>query len=176
MQRAIHKGIPPLFRNIKYLFTDAAKQKTALELALAYAESLEKNGTFSPAQKEKEPPTSLLWTYYYLAQHYDLLNDTQAALSYANKAIEHTPTVIELYLIKGKIYKHAGDVHEAAKWLDEAQSLDTADRGVNFKCAKYMLRAGIIDEAVEITAKTIPVRELVWLGDWRKLKLKLFAC
>ena len=155
MQRAIKRCVPPLFQKLKYLFADQQKQKTALELALGYAESLEKSGTFG--QGEKEPPTSLLWTYYYLAKHYDWLSETQKALDFANKAIAHTPTVVELYLIKGKILKHAGDVQEAAKWLEKAQSLDTSDRGVNFKCAKYMMRAGIIEEAVAITAQTIPV-------------------
>ena len=166
MQRDIHKSIPPLFQKLKYLFTDQQKQKTALELALGFAESLEKNGTFSSTnQGEKEPPTSLLWTYYYLAQHYDFLQDTEKALIYANKAISHTPTVIEVNLIKAKIYKHAGDVHEAVKWVDEAQSLDRSDRGVNFKCAKYLLRAGIIEEAIELTAKTIPVRKFFYFHD-----------
>ena len=57
-----------------------------------------------------------------------------------DKAIEHTPTLIELYVVKARILKHAGDIFEAVKCLDEAQSLDTADRYINSKCAKYMLR------------------------------------
>ncbi len=37
--------------------------------------------------------------------------------------------------------------------MDEAQSLDTADRYINSKCAKYMLRANLIQEASEMCAK-----------------------
>ena len=37
--------------------------------------------------------------------------------------------------------------------MDEAQSLDTADRYINCKCAKYMLRANKIREAEEMCAK-----------------------
>ena len=37
--------------------------------------------------------------------------------------------------------------------LDEAQSLDTADRYINYKCAKYMLRANMIPEAEQMCAK-----------------------
>ena len=37
--------------------------------------------------------------------------------------------------------------------LDEAQSLDTADRYINCKCAKYMLRANMVKEAEEMCAK-----------------------
>lgn len=37
--------------------------------------------------------------------------------------------------------------------MEEAQALDTADRYINSKCAKYMLRAGKIWEAEEMCAK-----------------------
>ena len=37
--------------------------------------------------------------------------------------------------------------------LDEAQSLDTADRYINCKCAKYMLRASRVKEAEEMCQK-----------------------
>uniref|UniRef100_A0A8C2IZM5 N(alpha)-acetyltransferase 15, NatA auxiliary subunit a n=1 Tax=Cyprinus carpio TaxID=7962 RepID=A0A8C2IZM5_CYPCA len=64
-----------------------------------------------------------------------------------------TPTLIELFLIKAKIYKHAGNIREAARWMDEAQALDTADRFINSKCAKYLLKAGLIKEAEEMCSK-----------------------
>lgn len=75
------------------------------------------------------------------------------ALDYINAAIASTPTLIELFYMKAKIYKHIGNLREAAKWMDEAQSLDTADRFVNSKCAKYMLRANMIKEAEEMCSK-----------------------
>ena len=53
----------------------------------------------------EEPPTVLLWVLVFLAQHYDLLNQTVTALEYINRAIDHTPTHIELYMIKSKILK-----------------------------------------------------------------------
>jgi hypothetical protein len=49
--------------------------------------------------------------------------------------------------------QHAGDVHEAVKCMDEAQSLDMADRYINSKCAKYMLRANMITDAEHMCAK-----------------------
>lgn len=33
--------------------------------------------------------------------------------------------------------------------MDEAQGLDTADRYINSKCAKYLLRANLLKEAEE---------------------------
>ena len=37
--------------------------------------------------------------------------------------------------------------------MDEAQSLDTADRYINSKCAKYMLRANLFQEAGDMCSK-----------------------
>ena len=41
---------------------------------------------------------------------------------------EHTPTLIELYTLKAKILKHAGDAEGAAASADKARSMDLADR------------------------------------------------
>ncbi|KAH0624447.1 hypothetical protein JD844_031877 [Phrynosoma platyrhinos] len=67
--------------------------------------------------------------------------------------VASTPTLIELFYLKAKIYKHVGNLKEAAKWMDEAQSLDTADRFINSKCAKYMLRANMVKDAEEMCSK-----------------------
>ncbi len=100
-----------------------------------------------------EPATAELWVLYYLSQHYDYLGDYPKALTLVEEAIEHTPTLIELFLLKGKIFKHVGNLEEAVKCLDEAQSLDTADRYINCKCAKYMLRADQVPAAEAMCAK-----------------------
>ena len=55
--------------------------------------------------EEIEPATSLLWLQYYLAQHYDHLGDINKAFEYINQAICDTPTLVELYMFKAKIYK-----------------------------------------------------------------------
>lgn len=44
--------------------------------------------------------------------------------------------------------------------MDEAQALDTADRFINSKCAKYMLKAGMIKEAEEMCSKFTRVRRV----------------
>ena len=54
---------------------------------------------------EKESPTTLLWTYYFLAQHFDIIGQTKQALDYINVALEHTLTLIELFVVKARIYK-----------------------------------------------------------------------
>ncbi|XP_076767134.1 N-alpha-acetyltransferase 15/16 isoform X1 [Xylocopa sonorina] len=155
LRRGLHKGVPPLFVNLRSLYNDQQKVDTIQSLVLEYKEALKAHGHFSDQEKDnpREPASALLWTYYYLAQHYDYLGLTEKALNEIDAAIEHTPTLIELFVTKGRIYKHAGNVQEAYKWLDEAQGLDTADRYINSKCAKYMLRANLIKEAEETCGK-----------------------
>uniref|UniRef100_A0A182NG76 N-alpha-acetyltransferase 15, NatA auxiliary subunit n=1 Tax=Anopheles dirus TaxID=7168 RepID=A0A182NG76_9DIPT len=158
LRRNLRKGVPPLFANLRSLYRDTEKVKAIGKLVECYYQNLISSGYFSAEDAanpdvRKEPASALLWTMYYLAQHYDHLRESEKALDFINAAIEHTPTLIELFVTKGRIYKHAGDVLEAVKWLDEAQSLDTADRYINSKCAKYMLRANHIEEAEEICAK-----------------------
>lgn len=156
MRKALHKGVPPLFVDLRSLYTDPKKVKIIEDLVLNYVSCLIKWEVFSEEDKdtsEKEPATALLWSYYFLAQHYDYLGCTEKALKYINTAIEHTPTLIELFVVKARIYKHAGNIQEAVKCLDEAQALDTADRYINSKCAKYMLRANMVKEAEEMCSK-----------------------
>ena len=45
--------------------------------------------------------------------------------------------------------KHAGDLNESSKAMEEARTLDTADRYVNCKSVKYLFRINEIDKAVE---------------------------
>ncbi|ELU08201.1 hypothetical protein CAPTEDRAFT_222736 [Capitella teleta] len=155
MRKSLHKGVPPLFVSLRSLYACPAKVKLLEEMVLGYVESLKAHKLFHPddPEDEQELPTALLWTYFYLAQHYDHLRQTDKALEYVNMALEHTVTLIELFVIKARIYKHAGDINEAVKCLDEAQSLDTADRYINTKCAKYMLRAQMVKEAEDMCSK-----------------------
>jgi len=52
-----------------------------------------------------EPPSAQLWVLFFLVRHYTTIGNTQKAMEYVDKAIEHTPTMMELYMIKAKVYK-----------------------------------------------------------------------
>ncbi|XP_028831707.1 N-alpha-acetyltransferase 15, NatA auxiliary subunit b isoform X1 [Denticeps clupeoides] len=148
------KGCPPVFTTLKSLYQDKEKVSIIEDLVVGFETSLNSCRKFSPNDDGKEePPTTLLWVQYFLAQHYDQICQQTLALEYINAGIESTPTLIELFLVKAKIYKHAGNIREAARWMDEAQALDTADRFINSKCAKYLLRAGMVKEAEEMCSK-----------------------
>ncbi|CAJ0644182.1 14066_t:CDS:10 [Entrophospora sp. SA101] len=151
MQIAIRKGVPSLFVNLKKLYTDPQKEKIIEELIEEYYQNLMNHGVFTQsgttASDIREPPTAYLWTLYLLAQHYNYKRDVVKALKFINEAIDHTPTLVELYMTKGRILKHGGDISEAMKVMNEARELDLQDRFINSKCAKYMLRVDQTDEA-----------------------------
>ena len=148
------RGVPPLFVDLRPLYADQAKMGIIEELCQGYYDNLKSSRrSFDPDTSEAEPATALLWLLYYLAQHHDHKKEFQKALDMVDEANNHTPTLIELFMLKGKIFKHVGNLDEAVNCFDEAQSLDTADRYINCKCAKYMLRANKVKEAEEMCQK-----------------------
>lgn len=154
IRAALRKGVPPLFVDLRPLYEKPECAELIHNMMTSLLDNQLKLGSFdSEGLIMQEAPTSLLWTYYFLAQHYDYKKDYAKALELVNAAIDHTPTLIELFTLKGKIYKHAGDPEEAVRCLDEAQSMDTADRYINCKCAKYMLRANKVAEAEAMCGK-----------------------
>jgi len=78
--------------------------------------------------------------------------DFTTALTHLNAAIEHTPTVVDLYTLKAKIYKHAGDSIRANDIYNEARKLDLADRYLNAVSSRYMIRVDKVKEAEETMA------------------------
>lgn len=83
----------------------------------------------------------------YQAVHYFNMKQTLKAMDWINKAIEHTPTVTELYSFKGKIYQQAGDRQRASQLHEQARVLDQADRYLSVISAKYFLKIDKVDEA-----------------------------
>ncbi|KAH9296041.1 hypothetical protein KI387_039629, partial [Taxus chinensis] len=145
----LSKGVPSLFSDLRSLYDHPGKADILENLMLEIESSLHKSGTF-PGRSQKESPSTLLWVLFFLAQHYDLRGQHDIAIAKIDDAIAHTPTVIDLYLVKGRILKHAGDLTAAAALADEARSMDLADRYINSECVKRMLQA----DQVEMAEKT----------------------
>lgn len=158
MANGLRKGIPSLFKSLIPLYSSPEKTAMVESLLLEYVRRVEEKGYMNGCldaddQEHFESPTTVVWLYALLAQHYDTLRLTPQALKYIERALSHTPTLIELLMIKAKIHKHSGDEQLAARILEEAQSLDTADRYINSKAAKYLLRAGRLQDAEKMCAK-----------------------
>ncbi|XP_023770332.1 N-terminal acetyltransferase A complex auxiliary subunit NAA15 [Lactuca sativa] len=134
------KGVPSLFSDLSPLYNHPGKADILEKLLLDIEESIKTTGGY-PGRSEKEPPSTLMWTMFYLAQHYDRRGLYHIALTKIDEAMQHTPTVIDLYSFKSKILKHGGDFTAAAALADEARCMDLADRYVNSQCVKRMLQA-----------------------------------
>uniref|UniRef100_A0A4X2KSY2 N-alpha-acetyltransferase 16, NatA auxiliary subunit n=1 Tax=Vombatus ursinus TaxID=29139 RepID=A0A4X2KSY2_VOMUR len=134
------KGCPPLFTTLKSLYYNTEKVSMIQELVTSYETSLKTCDLFSPYENgEKEPPATLVWVRYFLAQHFDKLGQCSLALDYINAAIASAPNLIELFYINAKIYK-VTHLKEAAQFI-------------NSKCAKYMLQANMVKEAEDMCFK-----------------------
>jgi len=150
LRSRLRKGVPSLFRMLRPLYFQAGKGELVSQLLLQYNKCLEEEVSWfgpgvgeegvKPSMDDDEPPTSLLFTRMVTADHFDFLGETEKALSYVNSAIDHTPTLVELYLCKARIYRHAGNLKESAKWYEEVRSLDLADRYLNTQCVRALLR------------------------------------
>ncbi|OSD08807.1 NMDA receptor-regulated protein 1a [Trametes coccinea BRFM310] len=142
------KGIPSVFTDLKALYRDTAKREAIESIVHAFLDTLT-HPPDAPCPPSIDP-TTYVWTLYFLAQHHSHLGRHQRALELLDTALAHTPTLPELYMFRGRVLKRAGDPYGAARWVDQARLLDLQDRFLNARCGKYRLRAGLIDEAVEV--------------------------
>ena len=140
----LSRGVPATFSNVKPLYW---KRRSIIpdiceRIVLEYLASLD------PSSDQN----AYIWTCYFLSQHYLNLKNYPKAQDFITKAIEHTPTTVEFYILKGRIMKHSGLLSDAADILEEGRKLDLQDRFINCKTAKYFLRANNISKAVEIVS------------------------
>ncbi|KAH8116094.1 NMDA receptor-regulated protein 1a [Phellopilus nigrolimitatus] len=150
----IRRGLPSLFADVKSLYSDSTKQQAIEEiieeLKSTFAPPPASDATNGDTSSDTEPPTTYLWTLYFLAQHHSHLHRYSLASSVLDIAIAHTPTLPELHACKGRLLKRAGDLVGAVRCIEEARRLDRQDRFLNTKSAKYHQRAGLLDEAQAI--------------------------
>ena len=76
------------------------------EVVTGYIASLRERGAFgADGEAGAESPVVELWALFLLAQHHSQLENYEVALETIDAAIAHTPTVIDLYICKARIYK-----------------------------------------------------------------------
>ncbi|CUS21632.1 LAQU0S03e07052g1_1 [Lachancea quebecensis] len=140
----LKRGVPATFNNIKPLYKKNVSRYSAIaeEIVLKYFDSI------SP----KETPIPYVWTCYFLCQHFLYLKSFQKAREYIELALAHTPTLVELYILKARVLKHTGLLAEAAETINEGRKLDLQDRFINTKTVKYYLRANMVEKAVEVVS------------------------
>lgn len=135
----LKRGVPATFVNVKPLY----KNKRKLQVIQEIVED------FCKTEVPTLPPTVFVWASYFLAQHYLYLGNLAAASDHIDRALNHSPTLVELYILKARIAKHLGNLEEASAIMQEGRGLDLQDRFVNSKATKYLFRANKVDEAVD---------------------------
>eukprot|EP00397_Hematodinium_sp_SG-2012_P010421 GEMP01010536.1.p1 GENE.GEMP01010536.1~~GEMP01010536.1.p1 ORF type:complete len:900 (+),score=202.52 GEMP01010536.1:140-2839(+) len=152
LRHRLRKGVPSLFRMIRGLYSSPGKVDILDKLILNYIKNLEGESLSFDVEKdgEIEPPTSLLFTYMLAAQHYDILGDYDSALSYTEKGLNHTPTLVELYSLKGRILKHAGALEASFEACETGRTMDKADRFLNTESTKACFRLNEVEKGDEI--------------------------
>ncbi|KAK9474672.1 NMDA receptor-regulated protein 1-domain-containing protein [Dipodascopsis tothii] len=145
LESYLARGVPSTYVNLKPLYADADKRARIGAAAHAFLDRLAAAGAATV-------PTTYLWTLHYLAQHYLAVGDLAQATAYIDRALEHTPTLVELHVTKARILKHAGDLDAASDTMTVARELDLQDRFVNTKAAKYLMRVGKNDEAIKVVS------------------------
>jgi peptide alpha-N-acetyltransferase len=150
----LRKGVPALFSDLSPLYGpagDSAKAASLGRVIAAADAALDSRGAFPGAADGSEQPSTRCWSLLLLAQHHARTGALPAALAAIDAAIEHTPTVIDLYTAKARIMAQAGDVAGAASLADEARRMDLADRYLNSIAVQALLAADRLADA-EATA------------------------
>ena len=145
----LRKGIPSLANDVKSLYKDEGKRVAIGNLLARHYESMKANRKFSD-EDQQETPNVMLWLLVLYSRHQYRMGDLSAALTLMNEALVHTPTVPDLYLLKGKLLKKQGQLEEAAALVNEGRMLDYHDRFLNNKAAKYFFRINQVTEAQTI--------------------------
>ncbi len=146
----LNKGVPSTFANLKHLYADTFKKETLPTLAEEYLQSTRQNGSADGVNGDSSKGKAA--ALYFLAQHYDyhLSRDLAKAKEYCERAIALGPENVDFHMTRARIWKHHGNTKEAAKVMDHARTLDTRDRYIDSKAAKYQLRNNENERALEI--------------------------
>lgn len=137
----LDRGVPSTFANLKHLYSNAFKRDTLPSIVQGYIES-KKDSTDGVAKANGDTSKGDSAAFYFLAQHYNyhLSRDLARAMEYIEEAIKLEPKSVDFHMTKARIWKHYGNFQKASETMEKARLLDTRDRYINTKCAKYQLR------------------------------------
>lgn len=139
----VRRGVPSMYQVLKPTLDTAERVAAVRALLERMLASLAAHGTFDgqPARGEREAPACTLWTTLFAAQFCARHGELARARALVAAAERHTPTAVEVYMVKAKVLARAGDAAGAAEAFEHARKMDLADRYLNNKATKYLLRA-----------------------------------
>ncbi|KAF4632543.1 hypothetical protein G7Y89_g5579 [Cudoniella acicularis] len=150
IHRMLDKGVPSTFANLKHLYSSSSKKGILPALVQQYIDSGKSEANEEP-KRNGDTSKGASAAYYFLSQHYNyyLSRDLDKAMEFIEKAIELEPNSVDFHLTKARIWKHYGDTQKASEAMEQARTLDTRDRHINTKAAKYQLRNNETEAAVK---------------------------
>ncbi|KAI9050717.1 hypothetical protein LZ554_004837 [Drepanopeziza brunnea f. sp. 'monogermtubi'] len=139
--RMLDKGVPSTFANLKHLYSNPFKKETIPTLVQNYIDS-DRDDTNMEPKRNGDTSKGKSSAFYFMAQHYNyyLSQDLDKAMEFIDKAIHLEPKSVDFFMTKARIWKHRGNTQKASEIMEEARVLDTRDRHINTKAAKYQLR------------------------------------
>ena len=144
---AIIKGRPALFQDLKSFYKSGSNNQGKVKVIESVLLSL--------LEDESIIKSCYPWACYYLTKHYIKLGQYDSALKYVNNGIEHTPTLVELYVVKAKVFRKQNELVKSVECIIEAQELDTADRFTNCLACKYLISNNEVERAEKMLAKFV---------------------
>jgi len=150
ISQRLRSGVPSLPADLKSLYADPAKAALLEKVLESMGKCMQEGSVLGPESREVETPSVFFWLLCLQAAHYKRGKRLELALETVNRAIAHTPTIPDAYVLKGRVLKHLNALETAAESLDSARQLDLADRYLNNKAAKYYLRANNLGRAREL--------------------------
>jgi N-alpha-acetyltransferase 15/16, NatA auxiliary subunit len=124
------------------------KYNLMVELVDGYLSSLDSNNKLLPDDEHQESPSTVLWTWYLRAGLHEMVGEYPEGIALLDKCIEHTPTAVDVYELKARLLKSAGDIKTAVEVIDTGRDLDRQDRYINNQTTNYMLEAGMEEDAL----------------------------
>ena len=164
IKRFVRKGAPALGSGLERLWCPKAGDVTAgrprgaaccratLDIVDGHVAALRLAPATFKGDARPEPPTSLLWCLYLKCHCHEWLGELEAATKAIDECLEHTPTSVDFREKRARLLKRGGAVGAAAAEMVAAREMDLADRYINNKATKYLLRAGDVAEARKTAA------------------------
>ena len=166
MRKQLIKGVPSLCHELgTFLLTEKDGRigletdpalvqkhptfKLIVGLVEGYLKCLNEKSKLLDDDEVEEPPSTFLWSWYLRAGLHEMAGEYDEGIALLDKCLEHTPTAVDVYELKARLLKKAGDIGAAVDCIDKGRDLDRQDRYINNQTTRYMLQAGMEDEALK---------------------------
>lgn len=143
----LEKTIPSFFINVKFIYQlQGYKIKIIQEVLEKYLQQIE---TENHLKFPLDTPLQKSWVFFYSGEHFLFQGDLEKSISYINRAIDLTPSVVEFYMTLARVFKHSYMLNESEEAFNKSRLLDVGDRYLNAKMSKIYCQNEKVEKSVE---------------------------